>query len=298
MRPATVPRVHVCLSILPAVTLLHFCQECGAHLKRPSFPAKPEAGGEELDRRPTNDTAQAVFVGALRSPALSGRDFLGAHAPQALAQMIKRQSKNRYFNTAPHHLPFRAKVLAWMESLVCKFGYQQSTLHLAVGYFDAVLSLYTVTTAQLKLISYICLFLAAKMEEKDEKIPLVEEAFKLFDKEFSAAEILNCEKLVFKILDYQLNLKTPYAFCTFFLSRGALFEDELPSLTTQEERRAFVARFEALVLSLATCALRDYSFYQFTSIAVAVACVALARKAMGLAAPWSRELEELTLLNW
>lgn len=235
----------------------------------------------------------------IRSVGFVLRDVHGANSSEVLSQMIKKQAKNRYYNTQPHHLPFRKKVIEWMESLVGKFGYQQATLNLAVGYFDAVLSLFTVTTAQIKLISYISLFIAAKMEEKDEKIPLIEEAFKLFDKEFSSSEILNCEKLVFKILDYQLNLKTPYAFASFFLSKGVLRGCEVPAeYVGTEARQVFIKRLEDLVLKIILRSLRDYNFYQFTSIAVAASAIALARRVMRVSVTWTPHVEELTLLSW
>lgn len=274
---------HTCSSISPAEDRAHFCQYCGVFL--PLFP-QPD---------PSLPPSPIPSPSIVRSSVFAKRDPHGSNSSFVLSQMIKKQAKNRFFNKQPHHLAYRGKVLAWMESLVTKFNYQQSTLHLAVCYFDAVLSLYTVTVPQVKLISYICLFVAAKMEEKDEKIPLVEEAFKLFDKEFSSAEILNCEKIVFKILDYQLNLKTPFSFASFFLSRGVLLSSEIPP---EGDPVFFVAQLETAVVELLRKSLQSYEFYQFTSIAVAAAAIALARKTMGVPEIWPEFLENLTLLRW
>lgn len=284
---------HRCETLNRREETVHFCQTCGAFLAKKSLFFDQNGVGSMLCSK------QMEGERVMRSRAFVTRDTHGACSGTVLSQMIKKQSKNRYYNTHPHHLPFRHKVFDWMESLVAKFGYQQSTLHLAVGYFDAVLSLFTVTTAQIKLISYICLFIAAKMEEKDEKIPLIEEAFKLFDKEFSNSEILNCEKLVFKILDYQLNLKTPFSFAIFFLSKGIVQVNEIPSGNSHPDfRETFAKKLEELVIHLVSRSLKDYSFYQFTSIAVASSAIALARKMMKIDECWSKGLEELTLLSW
>lgn len=285
--------LHRCETLNRSDESSHFCQNCGAFLPKDSLMFDERGIGTLLCSKELEGEK------VVRSRNYVMRDTHGANSANVLSQMIKKQSKNRYYNTHPHHLLYRRKVFDWMESLVAKFGYQQSTLHLAVGYFDAVLSLFTVTTAQIKLIAYICLFIAAKMEEKDEKIPLIEEAFKLFDKEFTSFEILNCEKLVFKILDYQLNTKTPYSFAVFFLSKGVLQVNEIPSAYAHlEARETFAKKLEDLVVALVSRSLRDYNFYQFTSIAVAAAAIALARKIMKIPNDWSKGLEELTLLSW
>lgn len=234
---------------------------------------------------------------ALRSAKFEQDDVHGFNSDFAFKQLVLKQTKNRYFNPQAHHVGYRAKVIGWMSSLVKKFAYSESTFHFAVGYFDAVLSLYTVTLKQIKLISYICLYLAAKMEERDGKIPSIEEAFKLFDNEFSSAEIINCEKLVFKILDYQLNIKTPYAFVTFFLSRGVLFASELPA-EAQADAQGFADRLEKLVNDLVRRSLNNYAFYRYSSIAIAASAVALARRMSGLKCPWSDSLQAMTMLSW
>lgn len=235
----------------------------------------------------------------LRSPTFDHPDTHGAYSALALDEMLKKQTKNRYFNPQPHHVSYRVKVVGWMRNLVVKFGYSQSTFHFAVGYFDAVLSLYTVTVKQIKLISYICLYLAAKMEEKDCKVPSIHDAFKLFDNEFSSTEITNCEKLVFKILDYQLNIKTPFAFAVFFLARGVLLPSEVPPCVRHADQEInFAANLENRVQEYLGRALQNYDFYRFSSIAVAGAAIAFARKSMSVANVWSDHLQNVTLLNW
>ena len=289
--PLAVP-AHLCKSSKSCAKFSNFCEFCGVFLPSTSL-RFDEEGGSLL-------TSKALAgERVVRSSTFELRDPHGSHSAQALAEMIRKQGQNRYYHAKPAFLPYRKKVLEWIESLVSKFGFQPSTLNFAMGYFDAVLSLYTVSVAQIKLIAYICIIIAAKMEEQDHKIPMLEEGFKLFDKEFTSDEILNYEKLVFKILNYQLNMKTPFTFAAFFLSKGVLQLCEIPIVRPDSsETNAFAKKLEGLVITIVLRSLRDYDFYKFTSIAVAASSIAVARKILQIPGGWTRHLEELTLLSW
>lgn len=269
-----------------------------SEVKTGGEPGKKRFSFSEDDLERLSHRSTCASESPLRSPKYEEEDVHGFNSDFAFQQLLQKQTKNRYFNPQAHHIGYRAKVISWMANLVRKFAYSDSTFHFAVGYFDAVLSLYTVTLKQVKLISYICLYIAAKMEERDGKVPSIEEAFKLFDNEFSSAEIINCEKLVFKILDYQLNIKTPYAFATFFLSRGVLLPSELPAGLHAEARTDFLDKLERLINDLVCQSVNNYAFYRYSSVAIAASAVALARRMMGLSCAWSDTLENLTMLNW
>lgn len=283
---------HQCRTPNSSENISSFCELCGIFLPSTSLRFGEEGG--------TFLTSKALAgEKVIRSSAFELKDPHGARSSQALAEMIRKQGQNRYYHAKPAFLPYRKKVLEWIESLVSKFGFQSSTLNFAMGYFDAVLSLYTVSVAQIKLIAYICIIIAAKMEEQDHKIPMLEEGFKLFDKEFTSDEILNYEKLVFKILNYQLNMKTPFAFAAFFLSKGVLQLCEIPMIRpNSSEASAFAKKLEGLIITIVLRSLRDYDFYKFTSIAVAASSIAVARKILQVPGGWTRHLEELTLLSW
>ena len=270
----------------------------GSESKTATAPCKKKFSFSDEETEGVSPFSLSSGESPLRSPKYDQEDVHGFNSDFAFKLLLQKQTKNRFFNPQAHHVAYRTKVISWMANLVKKFEYNESTFHFAVGYFDAVLSLYTVTLKQIKLISYICLYIAAKMEERDGKIPSIDEAFKLFDNEFSSNEIINCEKLVFKILDYQLNIKTPYTFTTFFLSKGILLQSELPLVMQSGEQQQFVEKMETLINELICKSLNNYAFYRYSSIAIAASAVALARQQMGISCVWSEGLQNLTMLSW
>ena len=265
---------------------------CGAFLPKGSVTFDSEGRGGVAKGK------EAFGPRVCRSGRLGVKDPSGAAPSEVLAHMIRGQEKNRFYSVKPHHVECRPKAVKWMASFASKFRYQPQTLMLSINYFDAVLSQFTVTYAQVKLIAFICLHLAAKMCERDEKIPHIEEAYKLFDQEFSPSEVLNCEKLVFGILNYRLDLSTPISFVLFFLSKGVVLQSELCSeKLSHDSMESFMLRFEKLAVNIALSSIQDYEFYQFTSLAIACSAIALARKITRIGPVWSEELEELTFLD-
>lgn len=64
-------------------------------------------------------------------------------------------------------------MLNFIKYLVRKLNYSKKTLHFSVAYMDAIFSLVEVSPEETKLICFICIYLAAKMEENDKKIPFI-----------------------------------------------------------------------------------------------------------------------------
>ena len=158
---------------------------------------------------------------------------------------------------------------------------------------DGLLSQHAVDKRMIKLVSFMSLYIAAKLQESNEKVPDNKSISKLFDDKYTAKEIEHCEAVLFKVLQYKINLKTPYAFIEHFLSKGVLSDKDLKR-TRQNKRSTKVAEFEALVAHFTTTALKDYGFYKYTSIAVATSAIACARSIMNFDVAWTEELEELT----
>lgn len=78
------------------------------------------------------------------------------------------------YSETPFHLCVRSQMIKWIKYLVLKLKYSRKTYHLSVSYIDFVFTLCNVQEKEFKLVCFVCMYMAAKMEEKDEKIPYIE----------------------------------------------------------------------------------------------------------------------------
>jgi hypothetical protein len=271
---------HECLSANGLSERCRFCLTCGIYI--------PSSLGVQK-----NPSSSHFY----RSRRFNMRDPTCSNSNNILEQMISKQSVNRYYNVSAHNLQKRSPLIEWMQSLCQNLQYSLTTFYLAVAYVDAIFSLYIIKESQIKLIGYIAIYMSAKMEEEDSKIPTIKQAVKMFKDEFSEEEIVNCEKFMFRILGYNMNLKTPFSFLMFFFSKGFISGGDLQGLTSQEQIYSYVENIEKLALFFMDLSVKHYDFYQFTSIAIASTAIACARKCVGVKS-WSVDLEKLTFVSW
>ena len=214
-----------------------------------------------------------------------------------LSEMIKKQSLNRYYNAQAHHLEYRTELIAFVEELALKLDYSESTFYLAIAILDALLSLYAIDRKQIKMVCFMALNLAAKMEESNAKIPELSAIAQLFENQFDIQELVNCEALLVKVLGYNINIKTPYTFFEYFFSKGIVSDQDISrhSANIINEK---MNQFEKLVSFFLQVSTNHYNFYKYTSIAVTTSAIACARKLMGFESTWTSDLENLTHVSW
>ena len=265
---------HRCVTSNTASSKCHFCRICGIHMSK-------------------NSNGPKYF----RSEKFDVLDPFRVDGNVAIIQMVQKQSNNRYYNTQANHISYRNELIGFVEELAVKLDYKESTFHLAIGILDALLSLYTIDRKQIKIVSFMALNLAAKMEENNSKIPEMNAIGQLFENEFSYDELVSCETLLTKVLGYNLNIKTPFTFVEHFLSKGVVSDKDL-HVKTQYQINEKIEQFEKLVSFFLQTTLNHYNFYKYTSVAVAASAIACARKLMGFENIWTSELENLTLVRW
>lgn len=214
-----------------------------------------------------------------------------------LQAMIGTQTNNRYFNQNAPHIKYRETVVRWLIDTVRKLNYKQSTMHSAIAFFDAISSLSLVNLEQVKLVAFVCMYLAAKIEQKHGEIPTIADCLALFENQFSRKDFETCEALVFKMLKYRLNIVTPFHFLSFFLTQELLFEDDFDcgGLVDQEK---ISRRFTKECMKLLEKSLLNYDFYRYTSLAVSAGIIAAVRNRFNLKVAWNKTLEELTLVSY
>ena len=212
-------------------------------------------------------------------------------------QMVRKQNVGRHYNPQARYIKFRNELLSFVEYLAEKLEYSQCTYYLAIGVLDAFLSQHAVDKSQIKLVCFMALQVAAKMEEHNEKVPEVQTIRKLFQNKFDKEDINACETMIAKSLNYNFNLKTPFAFIEHFFSKGVVSDFDLgrisAKLTTDK-----LSSYERAVIRFLDVSTLDYDFYAFDPITIAAACILCARRLEKYNVLWPEDLVRLTGLNY
>ena len=266
--------IHKCVAVNSADTRCQFCRICGIYLSK------------------TNTTT--VYY---RSSKYNMADPFRLDGNLMISEMIKKQGNNRYYNIQAHHLGYRTELISFVEELALKLDYKESTFYLAIAILDALLSLYSIERSQIKMVSFMALNLAAKMEEKSSKIPELTAISQLFENQFDIEELGGCETLLSSVLSYNFNIKTPQTFLELFLSKGITSNKDL-GMPCNEKFENKMLQFESLIAFFLQISISHYIFYKYTSIAVAASIIAAARKLIGFENVWTNDLENLTRVSW
>ena len=104
------------------------------------------------------------------------------------------------------------------------------------------------------------------------------------------------ELLVLEILGWKTRTVTPPQFIEAFLMRGVVFSSDTSADKSADVK--VVRQVRKYSEFFADLALQDLSFNRFSSHIVACACLAGARKIVGLVSFWNDELTELTGAAW
>lgn len=104
------------------------------------------------------------------------------------------------------------------------------------------------------------------------------------------------EMMVLDALEWKIRTITPLQFIEFFLVRGVIFSSDSSSTRAIDKKALRSVRKYAEFF--ADLALQDYSFNRFDSHTVACACIAAARRSLGIQSYWNNQLTELTTSTW
>lgn len=230
----------------------------------------------------------------LRPDSLNHINFLVGDPVQILKNMVARQEVHRFYNTDLSCKEERLLIIEWMESLAAMLEFSSSTFHTACAILDVLMTLTTIEPANLKMIAYVCVNLAGKMEEPCKKLPTLASIAQLFQGSFTVDQFAHCEQVVFSMLGCSLSVMTPFNFATHFAFRGALSSSEVPHGSSAKA----MGDFEELMDYFLRATLDCYELYQYSALAVGAAVIACVRKHMGLAVFWPENLAALTGVSW
>lgn len=139
----------------------------------------------------------------------------------------------------------RAILIDWLIEVHYKFELLEETLFLTVNLIDRFLELQTVIRKKLQLVGVTAMLIACKYEEVS--VPTVEDFILITDKAYTRNEVLDMEKLMMNILQFNLSVPTPYMFMRRYLKAA------------HSDKKLELLSFYLVELCLVECRMLKYS---------------------------------------
>lgn len=146
----------------------------------------------------------------------------------SLSEMLKCVSRHRSSQasvlpnihkvTNGSYVPKRSIIVNWLIDVCASFKFDAPTLHLAVRHMDWFMSGKTLEQGNWQLCAVTSLFIAAKCEEAGDKVPIVDDLAYLCENIYSPAALRRMEVAMLSVLSWDLVVKTPVHFLTFFIT--------------------------------------------------------------------------------
>ena len=255
-----------------------FCCTCGAFLSLNRF---------------CGWNGNQSFTPYKRSTTFSSETYFHIDLNSLFLSMSGRETTPQLCQTPPHFLEYRSQLIDLIEILSQRQKFQSSTFSLAICYLDEICSRYNFKAEELSLIAIICINMAAKMEENEEKVLTVDNSADILEYNFPLQKIIEAEQIVFKELGFRLHRETAFHFGIFFLSRGVISPADVRNVKKETEND-FLKKFEELVITMIRRISRNYHLsYEIKASLLAAAVIYCVRKLFGFS-PWTTELESLT----
>ncbi|XP_005991587.1 cyclin-J isoform X2 [Latimeria chalumnae] len=163
--------------------------------------------------------------------------------------------------------------------------------HLAVYLLDLFMDRYDISVQQLHVVALSCLLLASKFEEKEDRVPKLEQLNSLgcmtnMNLVLTKQNLLHMELLLLETFQWNLCLPTAAHFIEYYLSI-AVHETDLHDgwpMLCLEKTKLYMAKYADYFLEV--------------SLQVAAACVASSRIILRLSPTWPTRLHRLTDYSW
>lgn len=152
------------------------------------------------------------------------------------------------------------------------------TIQSAIALYDSALATKDFQKNNLQSLCLVSLFVAAKSEESDTYIPHFRSLIKY--SKHPTATLRRMEVELLSALKWELAVVTPYHYTQFYIAHGIVYTGDLIKGKKINEKTArYIRKYTEFFVELC---LQEYELYQFTPESLACACLAGARKAVGV----------------
>jgi hypothetical protein len=200
------------------------------------------------------------------------------------------------YSTTASFLPYRRYLVDWMSDVGEQCRLHNTTIHVAILFLDKIFRSQDIPRAQWQLLATACISVAAKYEEAEEHCPPIPHLLHMTKLNCSGHTSLSFrhdgELVVLRHLGWRLRAVPALHVVNYFLSKGAIFEDDQwQSRPLIEKIPKYVKKYAEFFCNLT---LQEYAFQQYLPTHLAAAVLLASRVALNVLPRWRPELAHLT----
>jgi len=148
--------------------------------------------------------------------------------PKTIYETMTRRSASFNQSLNPEYIQVRQNYVEWILELAEKLRISPNSTHLSILLMDTIVFKDSSVTAKLQLFAPICLLVAAKTIELDERIPYIPKLRRYAgNTSFSVDDYTRAELHVLDLVDWNPQFSSPIELIEFFMCQGFLFSNDL-----------------------------------------------------------------------
>jgi len=148
--------------------------------------------------------------------------------PKTIYETMTRRSVSFNQSLNPEYIQVRQNYVEWILELAEKLRISPNSTHLGVLLMDTIVFKDPSLTARLQLFAPICLLVAAKTIELDERIPYIPKLRRYAgNTSFSVDDYTRAELHILDLVDWNPQFSSPIELIEFFMCQGFLFSSDL-----------------------------------------------------------------------
>jgi len=146
--------------------------------------------------------------------------------PKTIYETMTRRSNTFNQSLNSEYMHVRQNYVEWILELAEKLRITPNSSHLGIHLLDTVVSKDSSITSKLQLFAPICLLVAAKTIELDERIPYIPKLRRYAGSNFSVEEYTKAELHVLDLVDWNPQFSPAVEIIEFFMCQGFLFSND------------------------------------------------------------------------
>lgn len=199
--------------------------------------------------------------------------------PQEVLTSLRSNQKKIYLNNEVYK-GLRKEIVEWALDLCSSFALRNITAHTAIYLMDLAHMSSTIPKTLFKAIAATCVLIACKSEESS-NCPTVNEL-----SENVNGNVKSLELEVLELVNWKIQVATCMQFVEYYSSLGIVFDNEINDIRTVR----LVRECAELICDLC---IAEHNFIQYLPEDLALVCIEVARKVLGIKPPWTSELTSL-----
>lgn len=247
------------------------------------------------------ESQQSVKKSALRyspNPIITSTAFYNSELflkqlrsePFGFSKKINKANYIGWFHSQPD---LRKILVSWVNKMCAQMSFSGRSLCLAITLLDCISSFFDKNRLEPRLAVLICLCIATKLFESQERFLPYDSIFEFFQTKVTKEQIAATECLVFAALQYKAYRPTFYDKLCLLMSQGIFTLDELTKISHGNDFQSALKEQEKKLLSSAFALLQTPQVNVFSPAEIAAALVLLSRRQLGLVS-WTSHLASMT----